>query len=161
MPTVVNESGLYSLILTSRKPQAKVFRKWVTGETRRVYGADQTMSSREIAELTEKSHDHVRRDIQKMAMELSTTFGEKSEPSTGGRPSVVYLLPKRETLILMSGYNMAMRAKIIDRWQRVEDRCCRPSRVAAGPHNATSTTRQGAPPKPTRQRPNRPRLDVE
>lgn len=28
--TVINESGLYSLILTSRKPQAKRFKKWVT-----------------------------------------------------------------------------------------------------------------------------------
>ncbi|WP_371410254.1 BRO-N domain-containing protein [Bacillus toyonensis] len=29
---VVNESGLYSIIMTSRKPQAKVFKKWVTSE---------------------------------------------------------------------------------------------------------------------------------
>ncbi|PEQ07105.1 phage repressor protein/antirepressor Ant [Bacillus wiedmannii] len=29
---VINESGLYSLILGSRKPQAKAFRKWVTSE---------------------------------------------------------------------------------------------------------------------------------
>ncbi|MEI4713468.1 phage antirepressor [Bacillus cereus] len=29
---VINESGLYSLIMTSRKPQAKVFKKWVTSE---------------------------------------------------------------------------------------------------------------------------------
>ncbi len=29
---VVNESGLYSLITTSRKPEAKAFRKWVTSE---------------------------------------------------------------------------------------------------------------------------------
>lgn len=29
--TVINESGLYSLILTSRKPEAKTFKKWVTG----------------------------------------------------------------------------------------------------------------------------------
>ena len=28
----VNESGLYNLIFQSRKPEAKVFRKWVTGE---------------------------------------------------------------------------------------------------------------------------------
>ena len=27
-----NESGLYSLILTSRKPEAKAFKKWVTSE---------------------------------------------------------------------------------------------------------------------------------
>ena len=30
--TVINESGLYSLILTSRKPAAKRFKKWVTAE---------------------------------------------------------------------------------------------------------------------------------
>lgn len=29
---IINESGLYSLILTSRKPQAKEFKKWVTSE---------------------------------------------------------------------------------------------------------------------------------
>ena len=29
---VINESGLYSLILTSRKPSAKEFKKWVTSE---------------------------------------------------------------------------------------------------------------------------------
>lgn len=29
---VINESGLYSLILTSRKPSAKKFKKWVTSE---------------------------------------------------------------------------------------------------------------------------------
>jgi hypothetical protein len=28
---IVNESGLYSLIFTSRKPEAKAFRRWVTG----------------------------------------------------------------------------------------------------------------------------------
>jgi hypothetical protein len=29
---VINESGLYALILTSRKPHAKAFRRWVTGK---------------------------------------------------------------------------------------------------------------------------------
>lgn len=29
---IINESGLYHLILTSRKPEAKQFRRWVTGE---------------------------------------------------------------------------------------------------------------------------------
>lgn len=31
-PLVVNESGFYTLVLKSRKPQAKPFQKWVTGE---------------------------------------------------------------------------------------------------------------------------------
>lgn len=30
--TVINESGLYSLILRSRKPEARKFKKWVTAE---------------------------------------------------------------------------------------------------------------------------------
>lgn len=79
-----------------------------------------TMSSREIAELSGRSHDNVRRDIQNMGRSLSLTFEEKRMESSGGRPSVVYLLDKRETLILVSGYNIQMRARIIDRWQELE-----------------------------------------
>ncbi|MCP3966811.1 MAG: phage antirepressor Ant, partial [Lentisphaerae bacterium] len=30
--TTINESGLYSLIMRSRKPNAKKFKRWVTGE---------------------------------------------------------------------------------------------------------------------------------
>jgi prophage antirepressor-like protein len=47
---VINESGLYSLILTSRKPAAKRFKKWVTAEVlpaiRKTgsYGQSQTAS---------------------------------------------------------------------------------------------------------------------
>lgn len=43
--TIINESGLYSVILRSDKPQAKQFRKWVTGEvlpTIRKHGAYMT-----------------------------------------------------------------------------------------------------------------------
>ncbi len=31
-PLLVNESGLYSLILRSRKPEARIFKRWVTSE---------------------------------------------------------------------------------------------------------------------------------
>lgn len=30
--TIINESGLYALVLRSRKPEARKFAKWVTGE---------------------------------------------------------------------------------------------------------------------------------
>lgn len=79
-----------------------------------------SMSSREIADLTGKDHDNVRRDIKNMAEQLSLSFEEKTEGATGGRPSRVFMLPKRETLILVSGYSLAMRARIIDRWQELE-----------------------------------------
>jgi anti-repressor protein len=29
--TIVSEAGLYALIFTSRKPEAKTFKKWITG----------------------------------------------------------------------------------------------------------------------------------
>jgi prophage antirepressor-like protein len=29
---IINESGLYSLVLGSRKPEAKSFKKWITSE---------------------------------------------------------------------------------------------------------------------------------
>lgn len=30
--TIINESGMYSLVLTSRKPEARQFKKWITSE---------------------------------------------------------------------------------------------------------------------------------
>lgn len=90
-------------------------------------GGVQTMSSREIAELTGKEHDNVRRDISKMAQDLSLTFEEKVMPSNGGRPSKVFLLNKENTLILVSGYSIKMRAAIIRRWQELESRVNTPA----------------------------------
>lgn len=80
-----------------------------------------TMSSREIAELTGKRHNDVLRDIRNMASALSRSFAQKSEPSAGGRPLKVFLLHKREALILMSGYSVELRARIIDRWMELEE----------------------------------------
>lgn len=82
----------------------------------------QTMSSREIAELTSKRHDHIIRDIEKMLDELEIAhpkFGGSYIDATG-RSLKCYNLPKRESLILVSGYNITMRAAIVDRWQELE-----------------------------------------
>jgi phage antirepressor YoqD-like protein len=92
-----------------------------------------TMSSREIADVTEKNHSHVLRDIRTMLCELYPDLMTKENPkldlleskgisvvfSENGFFSTINL-PKRETLILVSGYSMAVRAAIIDRWQELE-----------------------------------------
>lgn len=81
-----------------------------------------TMSSLEIAGLTGKRHHHVLRDIRNMLHALGegeTKFGSTYlDPQ--GKPHPVFNLPKRETLILVSGYATELRARIIDRWMELE-----------------------------------------
>ncbi|SSZ40204.1 Uncharacterized phage-encoded protein [Bartonella grahamii] len=90
-----------------------------------------TMSSREIAELCSKRHDHVMRDIKKMLEELNAPkFGVVDFSGyyldSKGESRPCYNLPKRECLILVSGYSTALRAKIIDRWQELEKQAAIP-----------------------------------
>lgn len=80
-----------------------------------------TMSSREIAELTGKQHAHVMRDIRIMLEEIGgqSKFGSTYRDAQD-KLRAQYSLPKRETLILVSGYNVELRARIIDRWMELE-----------------------------------------
>ena len=87
-----------------------------------------TMTSREIAELSGKEHKNVLADIRKMLEDLGQRSADFSAdlPDGYGRPQAAFKLPKRETLILVSGYSVAMRARIIDRWQQLEDEAAAP-----------------------------------
>ena len=38
MATIINEPGLYALVLSSRKPEAKAFKRWITHEVIRKTG---------------------------------------------------------------------------------------------------------------------------
>lgn len=86
---------------------------------------EKTMSSREISTLTGKRHDHVLRDIRVMIADLHgedaiPNFGDTYTNEQNGVEYAQYQLPKRESLILVSGYSVKMRAAIIDRWQELE-----------------------------------------
>ncbi len=50
--TVINESGLWSLVLTSRKPQAKRFKKWLTSEVIPAIRKTGTYSTKPVNSLT-------------------------------------------------------------------------------------------------------------
>ncbi len=108
----------------------------------------QTMSSREIAQLCEKEHRHVLRDIRaylgaivqmergidvrsmdwdgKEGIELfgHTSIGgvtAKYEINAQNKQSyLVYHLDKNATLTIISGYNILLRKRIIDRWSELE-----------------------------------------
>ena len=83
-----------------------------------------TMSSLEIAELTGKRHDNVMSDIEKMLKDLEIHDHDfaGTYKTARGNEYKCYKLPKRETLILVSGYSVTMRARIIDRWQELEQK---------------------------------------
>ena len=92
------------------------------------------MSSREIAELTEKRHDHVIRDIRRMFKDLELEIPKKEDSSNLGNDHhsdfrAIYdyrnfvseiLLNFELTMTLISGYNVVLRNRIIKRWQELE-----------------------------------------
>ena len=81
-----------------------------------------SMSSLEIAELTGKDHAKVLIDIRKMLDELGILTSDFSTVrKVRGKEYDVFNLPKRETIILVSGYSVAMRAAIVDEAARVEN----------------------------------------
>lgn len=82
-----------------------------------------TMSSREIAELTNKRHDNVVRDIRSMldsiedASDLRNQF--KEEKDSRGYTACFHL-DRELTMTLITGYSIALRHKVIQRWQELE-----------------------------------------
>lgn len=97
----------------------------------------QTMDSREIARITGKRHDNVLRDIETQLGAPGVIQGgleqyrsnyevDSSDLRNGstmrvpGRTYPCYQLPQRECLILASGYDVVLRARIVDRWIELE-----------------------------------------
>ena len=80
------------------------------------------MTSLEIAGLCEKRHDHVCRDIKVMLEQLNIQYpqiwGEYRDDM--GRAYPCFHLPKDLCLTLVSGYNVVLRKRIIDRWLELE-----------------------------------------
>lgn len=85
-----------------------------------------TMSSREIAQLCDKRHDHVLRDIGNLnqtyvSMGLPKVGeGYYTHPSTGSQQHREFLLTKEQTIDLITGYRTDIRIRINRRWQELE-----------------------------------------
>lgn len=82
-----------------------------------------TMSSREIAVLTEKQHSHVKRDIESMLSELQedvSSFGRIYFDSMN-REQTEYALDRELTETLLTGYSAPLRRTVIARWRELEE----------------------------------------
>lgn len=126
--TVINESGLYSLVLSSKLPTAKKFKRWVTSEVlpsiRKTgsYNLPNIMekkievvnnngqlvvSSRQVAENFGKRHDNVLRDIvafQKDVLNFEEMFYETTSPDAYGRAQKTYLMNRDGFSLLAMGF---------------------------------------------------------
>ena len=87
---------------------------------------NKTMSSREIANLCEKRHDHVCRDIDNLnqSYELmglpKVGEGYYTHPNTGSQQHRQFLLNKEQTIDLITGYRSDIRIRINRRWAELE-----------------------------------------
>jgi hypothetical protein len=81
-----------------------------------------TMSSREIANITGKRHDNVKRDILAMLKELKADALSFEDIYLDGRnrEQVQYQLDREHTDCLLTGYSAPMRMKVIRRWRELE-----------------------------------------
>lgn len=81
-----------------------------------------TMSSREIANVTGKRHDNVKRDIVAMLKDLKVDALSFEDIYLDGRnrEQVQYLLDREYTDCLLTGYSAPMRMKVIRRWRELE-----------------------------------------
>ena len=89
-----------------------------------VNAINKTMSSREIADLCNKRHDHVCRDIEllneTLAQESLPKVGESIYSADNGQSYREFLLTQEQTIDLMTGYNRNLRVRINRRWAELE-----------------------------------------
>ncbi len=83
------------------------------------------MTSREIAELTGKRHDHVLRDIDNIIKSTAPNLGASIKSTTyidsKGEERRQYELDFRASMLVINGYNDNLRLRVIDRWQELEE----------------------------------------
>lgn len=92
-----------------------------------------TMSSREIAELTGKQHQHVKRDIEIMLTNLGEDVSKFGHIYTDAvnREQTEYLLDRFHTEVLVTGYDVKRRAAVIKRWYDLETNTLKDPQLAA------------------------------
>ena len=102
-----------------------------------VNGQVATMSSREIAELLGKEISHVHRDIRAMldALKDDPSLDHVREDKDARGYTTAYHLNRELTDVLLTGYSIPLRRKVIARWHELE------AKVSATPDLTTDEGR--------------------
>lgn len=90
-----------------------------------------TMSSREIAELIESRHDNVKRTVERCAEKgvfIQPPSEDEQSTDAMGRQRItqIYRLCKRDSLIVVAQLCPEFTARIVDRWQELEQKLASP-----------------------------------
>lgn len=88
------------------------------------------MTSREISEMVDVRHDNVKRTIEMLANKSVIEFPQIEEIKTATKPVSAYVFygnqGKRDSLIVVAQLCPEFTAKIVDRWQELEERAAKP-----------------------------------
>lgn len=94
----------------------------------------QTMSSREIAELTGSRHDSVKKSAQRLSADhiLTSPLADTPYPHPqNGQTYYEYNFNKTDSLILVARLSPAFTAHVVKRWQELEEKTSAPAWVAS------------------------------
>lgn len=126
---IINESGLYSLILRSRRPEARIFKKWITSEVlpsirkTGAYGVQRELSRRELLTMALEAEDRAEgltRELEAAAPAVNgyntliNAHGDYSLASAAqavslGRGGFIALLGELKAIIVRPGHSDHLR----------------------------------------------------
>ncbi|USJ00882.1 phage antirepressor KilAC domain-containing protein [Xanthomonas prunicola] len=96
-----------------------------------IAGDAPAITSREIAELVEKRHDNVKRTIETLVQQGVIASPQIEEKPTAGRPAADYVFAgergKRDSIVVVAQLSPEFTARLVDRWQELEQRVAAPA----------------------------------
>lgn len=86
-----------------------------------LFNQEPTMTSREIADLVESRHDSVKRSIERLADTGAINLPPLVNSKTDNNMTVSeYVICKRDTYVIVAQLSPAFTARLVDRWQELE-----------------------------------------
>jgi phage regulator Rha-like protein len=97
----------------------------------------ETMSSRTMAELCEKRHDSVKRTIESLSDRSIIGLPQSVEYLDSlNRPAHEYLIGKRDSYIVVAQLSPEFTARLVDRWQELENQSAAQFKIPTTLHEA-------------------------